>query len=58
MKLNAMKLIKPIVFSILLGITIYYFIHKIQTANRKVKAPTAINGILDASKWDFSKKDL
>ena len=56
MKLNAMKLIKPIVFSILLGITIYYFIHKIQTANRKVKAPTAINGILDASKWDFSKK--
>lgn len=55
-KINKIRLIKAIVFSLFLGITVFYLFDKIKTTEIKSKAPLAINGILDTTTWDFSKK--
>ena len=55
-KINKIRLIKAIVFSLFLGITVFYLQDKIKTSEIKSKAPLAVNGILDTTAWDFSKK--
>ena len=55
MKFNKIKLIKTFLFSILLGISSVYIIQKVQSSSIKANAPTAKNGHLDSTDWNFEK---
>ncbi len=56
LKFNKIRLIKAIVFSLFLGITVSYLVYKFKTSESKSKAPLAIDGILDTTSWNFQKK--
>lgn len=55
-KLNKIKLIKVIVFSLFLGITFFYILGRFKSSEIRAKAPLADKGILDTTDWDFQKK--